>query len=265
MRPWRATRIAALAAALCAAAAPAGAAEVRRIQALGVAPLAEDAGPAAPRDAAVRAAAAQAVAQVARELLPTDFDAPPPGEPGADAAATPDERLAGALGDDPFAYAERFRILEDRGERAAVQSEDPEVEREYVVLAEISVNVTRVEERLRQAGLLDAPAGGPRVTSIRLELQGVDSYGAYAAVRQALLDDPAVTEVQPQEIERGRTVLAVESDGDVEGLLSRLVRSAPPGLQLVPLESEAESVVLLVEWTPPAPAAPDAADEPLPD
>lgn len=262
MSARRTARLLAVAVALAASAAPAGAAELRRIQAVGVAALAAEAGPAAPRDAAVQAAAARAVEQVARELLPTDFAAPSPG-PGA--AAAPDGRLAEALGDDPFVYAERFRILEDRGEHKAVMSEDPAVEREYVVLAEISVNVTRVQERLRLAGLLDAPAGDPRVTRIRLELQGVDSYGAYAAVLQTLLDDPTVTAAQPQEIERGHTVLAVETDGDVEGLLSRLVRSAPPGLQLVPLEAEAETLVLLVEWTPPAPAALDAPDEPLPD
>ena len=89
-------------------------AEVRRVESIGAIPLRSDTRRSSPpRDAAVRQALDAAVWEVALDLLP--------GMGSAEA----EEVLPGALGDDPFEFTTRFRIIEDRGEVAASLTDAP--------------------------------------------------------------------------------------------------------------------------------------------
>jgi hypothetical protein len=223
---------------------PAGA-EVRAVEAVGAVPLDAAAPPVTPpRDAALHKALTDAVWRVALDELP-DFDAP-----------TQEEALAAALGDEPLDFATRFRILEDRGERPALFSEDPEVEKEYVVVAEVHVDTERVRERLAGAGLLLVPSGEGRRVRVRVVIEDVESYASYMAVR-TLLEELGVRSALPLEMQPGRVVLDVDGHRTPEELLGDLLRAAPSNLSLEPLGSDAESLRLRARFlgaTEPAPA-----------
>jgi len=224
----------ALVVALLAGGARPAAAEVRSIEALGAAPVNPDAPSAEPlRDAALRRALHEAVRRVALEQL-VGFDT-------ADEAAQ--EALTSALGKEPLDYATRFRVVEDRGERPALFSEDPGVESEYVVLAEVHVDTDRVRERLSAAGLLSRPSGDARRYRVRVVLEEVGSYGAYQAVR-TLLEEMGARSAVPVEMERGRAVLEVDGTRSPDALIAALVRAAPPNLSVVPLGVDDEGVHL---------------------
>jgi hypothetical protein len=223
-----------LAAALLTGGAPPAAAEVRSIEALGAVPLNANSPPAVPpRDAALRRALHGAVWRVALAELP-GFD---PSDEAAQAA------LKGALGKEPLDYATRFRVVEDRGERPALFSEDPGVETEYVVLVEVHVDTDRVRERLSAAGLLAPPSGDARRYRVRVVLEEVGSYGAYQAVR-TLLEEMGARSAVPVEMERGRAVLEVDGTRSPDALIAALVRAAPPNLSVVPLGVDDEGVHL---------------------
>jgi hypothetical protein len=227
------------------AALPARGADLRATEAVGAVPLHADARPTSPpRDAAVRRALVEAVRRVALELL-ADLD-PAEAEP----------RLAAALGDDPLPYVSRYRTLEDRGERPALFSDDPSARTEYVVVVEASVDADRVRERLAQSGLVTAPAGELRRHRVRLEVEGIEDYAAYRALRQALLEGVGVRSALPSELERGRAVLDVEADRAGEALLAALQRSAPAELTIVALEVGPERLRLRVQRTAAGTAAP---------
>jgi hypothetical protein len=263
-------------AALLAAALLAGsaaAADLRRIESVGVVPI--DPGNArrnAPRDGAVRAAVARGVEGVALELLPEGWERNVADSEIAQTTSAPGDvepLLASALGGDPFDYATRFRILEDRGIRPALLSKDPAVESEYVVLVEVFVDAERVGERLRAAGWI-APAGQDSESHVRLVLEGLDSFGAYDAVRRTLLDDPSVRSALPVELSAGRAVLEVDSGYDAESLGDALVARAGDGLRVVPVERNGQTLTLLVDYLPPpstdrAAEAPPEADGPPAD
>ena len=197
-----------------------------------------------PREAALRAAIAEAVRQVAFELLP-HLDPAAIG-PAVDAA----------LGDDPRAYANRFRIVEDRGEAPALLVGDPNAATEYVMVVQAQVDVARVRQRLEQANLLVAPARdaapGER---LRIVIEDLDGYAGYQAVR-TLLDDLGVRGAVPVEMERGRAVLEVESRLPPRELLDSLVRSAPPELRIDPVATDAASLTLRARFLPPLGGAP---------
>jgi hypothetical protein len=215
--------------ALALAAATAGA-EVRPVEAVGAVPLDPDKPTQQPpRDAALDRALDEAVWRVAVEELP-DFD-----------ADRQEEALRTALGTDPLEFATRYRILEDRGERPALFTEDPTVTAEYVVLAEVHVDADRVRERLRQARLLVTPSGDRPRWPVRVEIVELQSYASYVAVR-TLLEEMGLRAPVPVEMERGRAVLRVEADRPPAQLLADLVRAAPANLSLVPVGSDAESL-----------------------
>lgn len=231
------------------------AADVRRMEATGVVGLDPDASwSTPPRDAALRRALSDAVRRIALEELP-DLD-----------PAEAEERLAPVLGDDPFVYATRFRIVEDRGERPALLVEDPDVKTEYVVVVEAYVDADRVRERLAAAGLLDAPSGESGSTRVRVVVDDVYSYPAYAAIRAALVDGAGARSATPVEISSGRAVFDVVAEKGAPELLDALLDRAGPGLRIVPLETDQNELVLRVELlVPPAePAAgePEAFDTP---
>jgi hypothetical protein len=226
---------------LLVAAGAARGAEERAVE--GVGAVAVKAGskprPGAPREAALRAAIGEAVRQVAFELVPHL-------DPAAIGPAV--ER---ALGSDPRAYANRFRIVEDRGEGPARIVDEPGVETEYVMVVQAQVDVARVRQSLERAGLL-APASGansPR-QRFRVVIEDLDGYAGYMAVR-TLLDELGVHGAVPVEMERGRAVLEVESRVAPEDLLDSLVRSAPPELRVEPVASDDTSITLRAHFVPP--------------
>jgi hypothetical protein len=232
--------------ALCLAAlvstAAAEAADVQRIESLGAAPLGVAGSERTPRDAALRAALASAVRQVAAEQLS--------GLP----ASPPESVVEAALGEDPFEYASRFRVLEDKGARPAVLIRDPDVTREYVVLAEVHVDAARVRQRLATAGLLQLPSGDRGGVRTRIALEELTSWGEVQAVRQ-LLRDLGATHTLPVEVERGRAVLEVESSRSPARLLQELVRRAPTSLELEPLGSGPGELRLRARVLVPTPPA----------
>jgi len=229
--------------------APVGAAhaEQRSLEAVGVVPVDPTAPSTRPRrDLAVRRALADAVWQVAVGLLPgyvheTDQDA-----------------VARAIGGDPLAYATRYQIIEDRGERPVLFSEDPRIESEYVVVVDVNVDVGGLRSRLVQAGLLQ-PAGRPTSRyRTRVVIEDIDSWAAYRAVR-TLLEEVGVKTATPVEMVRGRAVLEVDGNRSPDRLMSALVRAAPPNVRIVPLGAEANTLRLNVRFLG-APAAASGAD-----
>jgi hypothetical protein len=253
---------------LLAAMLPAGmvaAADVRRIESVGVVPI--DPGNArrnAPRDAAVRAAVARGVESVALALLPEGWERQVADPEVGQTTGPPGDvepLLASALGSDAFDYATRFRILEDRGIRPALLTKDPGAEKEYVVLVEVFVDADRIGERLQAAGLIGTPAGQDSAY-VRLVLEGLDSFGAYDALRRTLLEDPAVRSALPVELSAGRAVLEVDSSYDAESLGTALVARSGNGLRVVPVERDGQTLTLLVDYQPPPT---DRAAEPPPE
>jgi len=255
--------------------------DVRRMEAVGVFPLdPERPAKQAPRDAAVRSAVRDAVQRTALALLPDGFQ---PGEvadaepevpeslPQSEAAENADSAEIGTaravwldqvLGEDPFEFATRFRILEDRGIRPALLSGRPDVTSEYVVVVEVFVDAGRVRERLRSVGALEVPAGVDPRFRTRFVIEGADSYPAYEALQRALRDDAGVSSALPLEMQRGRIVLEVLANREAAALLDDLLAATPAGLQVIPLESSDDTITLLVSWSPSAPS--DVAEDPHP-
>lgn len=238
-------RAGALLAALALCCGPAHAADpIRRVEAVGAVGLDPATGwTTPPRDAALRHALQQAVTQVAEAQL-GDVDP---------------ESAARALGDDPFVYATRFRILEDRGERPALLVQDPGVEREYVVVVEAYVDSDRVRESLSRAGLLDAPSGDRQRSRFQLTVLGLDSYPAYAAVRKVLLGGAGAESVTPLEIARGRAVFDVVASREPGALLDALLAQDDPTLRFSAVDEDERALVVRVDYRP-APAEPAAED-----
>jgi hypothetical protein len=221
------------------AAAPVRAADLRVSEAVGAVPLRADARPTSPpRDTAERKAMAEAVRRVALQML-SEQD-PAEVEP----------RLDAALGPDPLVYISRFRTLEDRGERPALFSDDPEARTEYVVVVEAQVDADRVREALTRSGLVVAPAGEGRRFQVRLEAEGLEDYASYRALRETLLEGVGVRSALPVEMERGRATLDVDSELAGDALVAALVQAAPPGLTLTPLATSPERVQLRVQLAP---------------
>jgi hypothetical protein len=259
--------------------------DVQRVEAVGAFPIGtKSSAGVQPRDGAVGAAVRDAVQRIALALLPEGFIAPVAGgelegDSAEDAAETPepvsdeegeprdgDAELAAwldqVLGDDPFEYATRFRILEDRGVRPALLSGDPEAESEYVVMVEVYVDTGRVLDRLHGTGLLLAPAGSGNRFRTEFVLEGIESFAGYEALRRTLLAAPGVHSALPTEFRRDRVVLLVVADREASAVLDELLTTAPPGLQVIPLESQDDRVTLLVDWSEPAPA--DESEEATP-
>jgi hypothetical protein len=243
---------------LCAAAA--FAAEPRKIQSVGIAPVKKNApATASPRSAALTAAVARAVETVALELEPSLPKTS--GEKSKDPTKIAPE-LAAALGSDPLDYAARYRLLQDRGLRAALFGKETGAEKEYVVVVEVQVDAERIAERLRAAGYL---AGTPATASrapLQLVLEGVTDYRAYASVRKLLVERLGVRSAQPVEFRRGEAVLALEGAPAPETIGPALQAAAPPELRVVPIEAGPDGVRLQLEWTPPPEATPSAAAAP---
>ena len=262
MRCSRGLAAAAVVGALLAVGTEAGAAstaEMRRMESVGVAALAGGKpSRVPPRDRAVRTALADAVRRVAIDLLGPAAVAAAEAPPDSPEALEMNALLGDALGSDPLKYTTRFRILEDRGERPALFIEDPEVVTEYVIVLESHVDVGRVHESLARSGLVAVPSGDASRVRMRVVVEMVDGaqgYGAYAALREALLGVRGVHSALPVELERGRAILEVEAERETRALLDELLESLPPGLAVTPLFTEAESLTLRIQRTAVAPAS----------
>ncbi len=256
MRRWcTCVALAVFAATALAAAAPA--AQEQKSQAVGVAPITKQ--DAAPRDSALRAAVRNAVTEAAMAMLPATFVAPAPAPDQPE--REPNAWLAEKLGDDPFVYVTRFRIVEDRGRRPAMFSADRSVEYEYVVLAEVSLNADAIRAQMEKLGLVERSARGP-TQKILLVVEGLTSYKPLALVRETLAKDRGVRSVLPVEFTPGRAVLAVDSDRDAAALVDGLSQRAPEGLSIVRVEQDAGRATVRVQWQPPAP--PPTAEKPVP-
>jgi hypothetical protein len=267
-------------------AAPAAAAEdeVRRMEAVGAFPIDPGRAPSTPpRDAAVRAAVRDAVRRIARALLPPEFVAPLGAEevegveegvpevapeevldPGAGDAAI-ETWLDQVLGEDPFEFATRFRILDDRGVRPALLSGAAEAEKEYVVVVEVHVDVGRVRDRLRTTGAFVEPSGDEHLFRVWLVAEGVDSFASYDALRRTLAAADGVRAVLPIELQRGRVEFEIDAEREVASVLDELLTVAPPNLRLIPLESDDDRVTVLVDWREPESAEAEAAPQPARD
>lgn len=227
--------------------------EVRRYEVVGA--VAVRPGAAAPgRQAALQAALEEAALQAARKLLETEAPGTPP----------PDD-LAAAIGN-PEDYAVSYRLVEDRGEQAALVTPGGAGAREYVVLAEVEVNVGRLRDRLRERGRL---AGAPPVpagpTRFRLELLDLPSPRAYSAIRNALAAAGATW--TPVELEPRRALVEVSGVSETVAV-ERLRTSALPELWVEPLPAESPGAPARVRVHRGAPAgaplaleAPGAGDE----
>jgi len=224
--------------------APAAQAELRRLEAVGAVGVRQGER-SDPRERAVQAALREAVGQVASELL---MDAPI--DEGGEGESS-DERLAELLGDDMGAFASRFRIVEDRGIGPALFVEDPKVTREYVVVAEVQVDTTRVRQHLVERGALQAARSNNGAAPLRLEVRGLREHMAYRELRKLL---KGVTDGQsgvPLRFEADRAVLAVKTHLNGTELVARLTRVAPAHMQIVDLGGSARSSRIAVHWTAP--------------
>jgi len=237
------TRLAVAAAVFVLAAVIAGeaGAELRRVESEGA--ISVDAGvprSSPPREAAVRRALDGAVWEVARSLTP---------EIGEAEAA---ELLPAALGSDPFLYTSRFRIVEDRG---VVPTSDGTGD-EYVVVVESSIDAARVEERLRDAGLLFVRSGGAE-RRITVVVEQLSDFAAYERLLESLVGGARAQSAVPVEFERGRAVIEVTAGSSPARLLDDLLATAPPGLEVTSLGIAGETLTLRVAWE--APPEPDPA------
>jgi hypothetical protein len=245
----------ALAAALLAA-GPAWS-ELLRVEAVGSVPLgAASAGGATARQDALEAGLREAVERTALELV---------AQSGS--SATP-EAVRAALGGDAKAYAARYRILEDRGEREPLLEASPGAQREYVVSVEAEVDQGRIRSRLAQAGLLAAPRPAS-AQSLRIVLEGVDSYPLWARIRKALA---ARGSARPLEFAPGRIVAEVQTDEPSAAVVDRLGRALGEDFSVHSPGVEGDALRVAVaprvapeetpEGPPPAPASEPAPEAP---
>lgn len=214
-------------------------AEVRRLEVVGVVPAGADARSGVPvRQAALDAALAQAVQRVARELL------------SHDAAEDPDLDLGQVLGGKPRDFTVGYKVLEDRGERRALLLADPEISTEYVLLAEVFVDVTRIESALDAAGLLLASPAAGAGRELRVVVEDLPSYRAYLGLRRHLMERGGATSVIPAVFESGRVELRVESRLVPPELMERLVAPPPEGFRVEPVSADGQSMRIRIVELP---------------
>ena len=228
---------------LSAIASPAAWAEVERVESIGFVALREGAGGAGqvvPRDSAIRRAMSEAVHQVARRFLDQQEGPRPDTPPNLDAI----------LGRKLVNYTARFRVIEDRGRQPAVFSTNSAILEEYVVVLEVDVDVDRVRNRLVEKGAIPAGLEVSHVNRIPLEVEGLEVYPAYVALREVLLGEVGASSVIPLELESGRSLLQIESQSGPTEVLERLLRATPGSLEILPLEAGEGGIHILVEWTP---------------
>lgn len=210
--------------------------EVEAVGAVGLGPHVTG----SPRDAAVRAALREAVHRTARALAATSGSAPS------------EIALDEILGGDPYEFASRFQVIEDRGEGPALFVTAPGFTREYVVIVNASIDRDLVRERLAAAGLLLSPSGESAQFRFRLDLESLDDYTAYEEIRRALIVDLGLRSAIPVEVEQGRLTLDVEADRPPSQLLGPLQSAVANRLELIPVSVGPDAMSLRVVVHPSA-------------
>jgi hypothetical protein len=220
-------------------------AEVRRLEVEGRAPVAADADPSRAREAALRAALAEAVDRVAAAVA--DPAVPPP-----------EEGWAARLGGDPARFTERYGVLEDLGELPAGAPAEPPGgtrgaggPRERVLRVEAHVDVDRVTRRLEELGVPVSLGRAAPLERFVVEVRDPPGWPALARLREALREQGDAASVVPEQFEAGRAVLRVEAPGGPEALLARLLAALPPDLRVEPVAADASGLALRVELVAP--------------
>jgi len=241
--------------ALCAAAglalsaAGAGAEDLRWVEAPGV-------GRAEPNEvrggpgyqAALRQALGEAVVQAAVDELAAA------SAPDAPDRAALEERVRGALGDDPLPYVARYQIREDRGVQPRLLLPDPTAKAEYQLVVMAQIDLARVRGRLGTTpepvydeDLLppeaDAPVAPPTARPARgprpilLTYEDVTSFRDYRTLRDVLTTEAGAEDVVPVEFSRHRATLRLSSPLPPAELAESLARALAGRYRLVALEA----------------------------
>jgi hypothetical protein len=230
------------------------AADIRTIEAVGSVPIREgQRGATGPKEAAIDAALREAVSRVARDfLIDADPDSRPTLRPAGQAGGEDPElaALRPVLGRKMVRYTKSFRILEDRGVRPALFGDSSGAATEYVVIVEVSVDAGKVEKRLVERGLLAGRGELAAAGIVQLEVLGLYQYAGLEQLRGLLLEDLGARSVAPLEFERGRGLLAVETELPPAELLHRLLARSPENMEFSPLGAVPGSIRLRVSWQP---------------
>lgn len=258
---------------------PAAHADTQLIEVVGVVPV-PDGGLATRdvREAAVQVALREAVMSVARQLL---IDA----SPSEDGDSVDDVRITRVLGNQVLPYTTRYRIVDDQGERPVMFGDagaegaaegvaegaaegvaegvagGVTIGSEYVLVVEVSVETSLVEQRLVEEGLLAEGAGAVEAPRLRVEVRGLVQHPGYVAMRKLIRDTGRASSVQPVAFARGLVVFEVALPGanarhELEALVERLVSAGPPALEIELVEIDDLRIVLDASFTPPlAPVA----------
>lgn len=237
--------------------AAAAQAQQKWVEAAGVAKAEPGEGKGGPgRQAALRAALAEAVQQVGLELLMASETAA--GKPPPDPAALA-EKVSRALAGDPSAYVARYQIREDRGVQPRLLLEDPEAKAEYQLVVVAQVDVAKVRQRVgarapapaepaevpaptkpttaateAEAAATAAPESGG-ISTYDVEIDQLTSYHDYAAVRDALLGKIGAGRAAPVEFSRGRAVLTLDSPVPAAQLAGALNKALAGQLSVEPV------------------------------
>jgi hypothetical protein len=221
--------------------------ELVRVESVGSVPLAAGAtGGATARQAALEAGVREAVERAALDLA---------AQAGSNAKP---EAVRTALGGDLLLYASRFRIVEDRGERAPLLEQSPTAEHEYVVMVETHVDRSRIRSKLQQAGLIGAaPKPGAR-RSLRIAFEGVDSYPVWKRIQRVLSARGGAS--RPLEFGHRRVVAEVETEEEASALIGRLSAALSDSLELHSVGMDGEMLLVAVKAPGPAEATVPAPD-----
>jgi hypothetical protein len=222
-------------------------AELVHVEAVGSVALgATSRGGAEARQEALEAGIREAVERTALELA---------RQAGSNADA---DAVRAALGTDAKSFVARYKILEDRGERAPLLESNPGAQREYVVTVEAEIDRSQLRARLAKAGLV-APAAAAAATpgaSRQLVLEGVDSYPLWVRIRDMLA--ARGDRVRPLEFASGRIVADLGGDESLGSVASRLAMGLGEGFDVRPLGESDGALHIGVARRP-------AADETAPD
>ncbi|MEZ4330481.1 MAG: hypothetical protein R3F35_01915 [Myxococcota bacterium] len=241
--------------------APVYAGEPQRVQVVGNHPIREsERARVNPRDEAIAGALWEGVSRVAMTLLEDEGDAESLASDSddGDATAPPDRttRFRELFGSNILPYTRGFRIVEDRGERPVLFTEDPGVRSEYLVVVEVAVDVDRVRDALARTGLL-APRDGARTDgrTVELELVGIRRYPGLQRVLETLRQRLGVVRVETLELSPARQLLRLEGPLGPDELAARLERLDSAELILEPVEIDREGgrIRVLAQWREPLP------------
>jgi hypothetical protein len=243
-------------------------AEIRRLEAVGTVPVHPGIQKNSLRDAARDAGLAEAVRRVARDQLdPARSSEVLARAPTAGSAQRPDAEsrldavLDEALGARALDYLSRFRILEDRGPRASLFSEEGGAESEYVVVVEALVDSDRVRARLERRGLPLVPEVPIEARRLTLEIVDLQDFRSLGQLSRVLAERLRMAAATPVEMQRGRAVLEVPSERDAAGLAIQLRDAAAPELAVEIVRAEGHHLVLRLRPSATA-AAPPASSPP---